>query len=386
MATNFPTSVDVFTNPIAGDSLNSPSHSAQHANANDAIEAIETYVLAQQDDIEAIETYVLAQQPTFRNVLINGEFNINQRAFTSTTTNGAYGFDRWALSTGANGTCTYSSQVFAVGNVIAGYEPTNYARMVTAGQTLSSAYSIFEQKIEDVRTLAGQTVTISFWAKASTGTPKVSIENTQYFGIGGSPSANVLTYGGQVTLSTSWTRYSVTYTIPSISGKTIGTTANTSFTTASLWTSGGSDYNARTGSIGIQNNTIEFWGIQLEKGTVATPLELLPIGTELALCQRYYYQTDTAPDIFGISFSANVGVFYQVFPVTMRITPAPVYPSTGLTNAVDEFGVATRTPTALAAAGINTNSDNFQCTGMSGVTAGRPLRYLGPVIAYNAEL
>jgi hypothetical protein len=46
MPTNFPTSVDNFTNPTANDSLNLPSHSTQHANANDAIEAIETYALA----------------------------------------------------------------------------------------------------------------------------------------------------------------------------------------------------------------------------------------------------------------------------------------------------------------------------------------------------
>ena len=45
MATNFPTSVDVLTNPVSNDSLNSPSHSAQHANANDAIEAIESYLI-----------------------------------------------------------------------------------------------------------------------------------------------------------------------------------------------------------------------------------------------------------------------------------------------------------------------------------------------------
>jgi hypothetical protein len=45
MPTNFPTSVDALTNPISNDSLNSPSHSLQHANANDAIEAIETYLL-----------------------------------------------------------------------------------------------------------------------------------------------------------------------------------------------------------------------------------------------------------------------------------------------------------------------------------------------------
>jgi hypothetical protein len=42
MATNFPTSVDSFTDPTSGSAMNSPSHAAQHANANDAIEAIET--------------------------------------------------------------------------------------------------------------------------------------------------------------------------------------------------------------------------------------------------------------------------------------------------------------------------------------------------------
>jgi hypothetical protein len=46
MPTNFPTSVDNFTNPTANDSLNLPSHSTQHANANDAIEAIETTLFA----------------------------------------------------------------------------------------------------------------------------------------------------------------------------------------------------------------------------------------------------------------------------------------------------------------------------------------------------
>jgi hypothetical protein len=45
MATNFPTSVDVLVNPTPTDSLNAPAHSTQHTNANDAIEAIEDYLL-----------------------------------------------------------------------------------------------------------------------------------------------------------------------------------------------------------------------------------------------------------------------------------------------------------------------------------------------------
>lgn len=43
MATNWPNSVQTFTNPSAGDSLNSPSHSAQHATVNDTVEALQEY-------------------------------------------------------------------------------------------------------------------------------------------------------------------------------------------------------------------------------------------------------------------------------------------------------------------------------------------------------
>ena len=42
MATNYPGSLDSLTNPTSGDKLDNPSHSTQHANANDAIEAVET--------------------------------------------------------------------------------------------------------------------------------------------------------------------------------------------------------------------------------------------------------------------------------------------------------------------------------------------------------
>ena len=44
MATNFPSSLDSFTNPTAVDTLDSPPHDTQHADANDAIEALEAKV------------------------------------------------------------------------------------------------------------------------------------------------------------------------------------------------------------------------------------------------------------------------------------------------------------------------------------------------------
>lgn len=44
MATNFPTSLDALTNPLSTDALTSPSHADQHADANDAIEALQAKV------------------------------------------------------------------------------------------------------------------------------------------------------------------------------------------------------------------------------------------------------------------------------------------------------------------------------------------------------
>jgi hypothetical protein len=243
-------------------------------------------------------TDYLSPYQGFRNAIINGDFRINQRGFTSITTTNTYGFDRWKIYA-AGGTVTNTPQTFTVGSPAAtSFESANFCRLVSASQSAISDLAILAQVIEDVRTFANSTVTVSFWAKASTGTPKIAVELSQSFGTGGSPSADVNNYGGQVTLSTSWARYSVTIVVPNINGKTIGTTANTSLLSVNLWTSAGSNYNSRTGSLGIQNNTFDFWGVQVERGSVATPFEQRPIGTELALCQRYYeksYAQGTAP-------------------------------------------------------------------------------------------
>jgi hypothetical protein len=276
-----------------------------------------------------------APQTSFRNKIINGDFCINQRAFTSTTTNGTYGFDRWVIGYNS-GTLTYSSQTFTVGSPAAtGYESPTFARVVSASQTGAGHFAIINQKIEDVRTLANSTVTISFWAKAGSGTPKVGVEIEQYFGLGGSPSANVTTAFGAVTLSTSWARYSVTATIPNINGKTIGTTANTSFCLLNLWVSSGSSFDTRSSNIGTQNNTFDFWGVQVERGSVATPFEQRPIQTELALCQRYYY---TSGIVYSQYIANNSNLFGEgfsfQFPVTMRATPTLTQSFTSNDNAV----------------------------------------------------
>jgi hypothetical protein len=261
-----------------------------------------------------------------KNKFINGDFSINQRGFTSTTSSAVYIFDRF--NTRANeGTTTFSAQTFTAGAApVAGYEFKNYLQIVSTGQTGTFSRSAFTQPIESVRTFAGQTATISFWARATSGTPSVASYASQDFGTGGSPSVSVDTAGQKLTITTSWARYSFTFSIPSISGKTLGTNNNDNLRFF-LFTSAGSDWNAVTDSLGIQSTTIQFAGIQVEAGSIATPFQTAT-GTlqgELAACQRYYQFVGGVVNAFpftqGYNGTSAIDSASFSFPVQMRVSP-----------------------------------------------------------------
>lgn len=262
-----------------------------------------------------------------KNAILNGDFRFNQRNFTSNTTSASYNFDRWRQEN-SGGSFTVTPQTFTPGAApVAGYEGINFVRGITAAQSAAGDYALLGQRIEDVRTYAGSTVTVSFWAKANTGTPKIGVELSQNFGSGGSPSSQVNTAGGSVTLSTSWARYSVTVSVPSISGKTIGTTANSSYLELNLWTSSGATNAARASSIGIQNFTADIWGVQVEPGSVATAFETATgtIAGELDACRRYYYryQVTSGNLVLGNGWQDELTAGYaNIFhPVPMRAIP-----------------------------------------------------------------
>jgi hypothetical protein len=266
-----------------------------------------------------------------KNRIINGDFRFNQRGFTSNSTDNTYNFDRWVQANGGStGTLTITPQTFTPGTApVSGYEAINYVQCVTAAGASTNTFALLNQYIEDTRTFAGQTVTLSFWAKATSGTPKIATEIGQNFGSGGSPSAAVYTAGGSVTLSTSWARYSTTISVPSVAGKTFGTTANTSYLAATLWLSSGSTFNTRSSSIGLQNATFQIWGVQLEAGSTATAFQTATgtVQGELAACQRYYIRrTGTGgPLAFGMApNSTTIAQTYFQHPVTMRTAPSAI--------------------------------------------------------------
>jgi hypothetical protein len=257
-----------------------------------------------------------------KNKIINADFNVNQRSFTSNS--GGYGFDRFAGANGG-GTATFSAETFTLGTApVTGYEAKNFFRCVVSGQSSAGDYAIQRQLIESVRTFAGQTVTLSLWAKANT-SASFAADLYQQFGSGGSPSSQVDVAGSKTAVTTSWARYSFTFNVPSIASKTIGTN-NNDHLGLRIWSSAGSTYNSQTNSLGIQSITLDIWGVQLEAGSVATAFQTASgsLGGELALCQRYYTRLNSGntgvASTFGLGYAGSA-TYAQIFvplPVPMR--------------------------------------------------------------------
>jgi hypothetical protein len=273
----------------------------------------------------------------------------------------------------SDGTTTYSTQTFTAGTApVTGYEGINFARLVSSGQTLAGAYSILEQRIEDVRTFANQTVTISFWAKASSGTPSIAINLIQNFGSGGSTAVNNYPSTIKTAITTSWARYSTTINVASVSGKTIGTS---SYLDLRFWTSAGSTYNANTDTLGIQSATIDFWGVQVEPGSVATAFQTAT-GTlqgELAACQRYYIRyksedgsTNNPTFNLGQMVSTTTFRFVLPFPTAMRVKPSAVEYSGFRLNS----GATQYTSSAITIDQANTLNTQLNVAITSGPAAG----------------
>ena len=253
-----------------------------------------------------------------KNKIINGDFGIWQRGTSfSNPTTGTYTADRWYIGY-ENGTVTSSSvtqQTFTPGTApVAGYEGSYFLRRTYT--TLGTAtLSRLDQKIEDVRAFAGQTVTISYWAKSNA---SVSVINyaVQNMGTGGS-GGGAPSVGGFM-LTSSWARYSFQIAIPSLAGTTIGTGSNLEI----MFQLG----NLSNGA------TFDLWGVQLEAGSVATPFTTATgtVQGELAACQRYYVRNSSSGGYITLAitregaYNANLCDLAYMPPVTMRTTPTAI--------------------------------------------------------------
>jgi hypothetical protein len=241
-----------------------------------------------------------------KNKVINGDFGIWQRgtSFTATPYGTRYA-DRYLGGTDGSGvTRTVSQQTFTPGTApVSGYEGQFFLRVNQSVAGTGSGFNVLDTQIEDVRTFAGQTVTFSVWLKADAART-VTGTITQIFGSGG--SGGVDTSLGSFSVTTSWTRFSATVAIPSITGKTIGSSSNLVV------------------RLGLPLNTvmtIDTWGWQLEASNTATAFQTAT-GTlqgELSACMRYYeksYDPTAAPGAVGNNSVVIDGQLRCQVPVT----------------------------------------------------------------------
>ena len=290
-----------------------------------------------------------------KNVIINGDMRVSQRG--SSIAVGGYTLDRWVIT--GSGTATQTA--FTPGTApVAGYEAPYYLNWTI---TANNQNSEIIQRVEDVRTFAGQTVTLSFWARSTVGAQLLNVNIYQNFGSGGSSLVGT-SVNGTVTPNGTWTRYTFTGAIPSVAGKTIGTGSFLWVRVAQLTAT-------------TTNTSLDIWGVQLEAGPVATPFQTAS-GTlqgELALCQRYYYRWTNVGLIYscmamGAGYSSSaVQIIYQ-FPVTMRA--AVSYTTDSLNLVCQDIATGTTyTPTAVTLNQSGNSSAQILFTGMSGITSYR---------------
>lgn len=287
--------------------------------------------------------------------VINGDFGIWQRGQSSALL-GYVAADRWYNSF-VGGTITQSLGTFAIGDTLGVNSPTYFLRQTVSGHTLASQYATTLHRVESVRSYAGQTITVLGWARRSSGAGNMCIEGLQSFGSGGGGSPEVFFSPTTVTLSTTWTPFAAVITVPPITDKTLGVNGNDAFG-FQFFTSAGSNLNARANSLGLQTIGVDLWGIHIRQGTwtAAATADYRPrdLGTERALCQRYYVRLGgeaTNDILLQGAMSTTVAMSMMLpLPVSMRSTPVAAKVGTWSVSACSQPQIVSSSTTVL---GIN---------------------------------
>ncbi len=272
---------------------------------------------------------VAGQLASFRNKLINGNFDIWQRGTSvGASTSNKYLADRF-YSYSVGSTVAQARQAFPLGQTDVPGNPRYFNRITVASVAGAANQANYAQVIEDVTTLAGRQAVLSFWMRADA--PKnIAVEFAQVFDAG---SPDVLGIGVTTcALTTAWKQFKVPVTLPSVAGKSTGGGNHGVYVL--WWFDAGSNSNSRTNNLGQQSGVFDIARAQFEPGSVATSFEDRPTGLEFSLCQRYcqkYFNFQTAG--YGAA-GGNVSCPFMMFQQTMRTTPT-------LTHSNETYGSCT---------------------------------------------
>jgi hypothetical protein len=338
----------------------------------------------------AISANAVTPSVNMKSRIINGAMVIDQRnagASISVGSSPVYPVDRFQVRIAQGSGHTTQRSTTAP----AGFINSVIVTVGTGASPTSGQVSIFNQQIEGFNvadlgwgTADAKTVTVSFWVRSSvTGTYSVAISNN---GLDRS-------YVTNFTISSANT---FEYKTVTIAGDTSGTwlkdngvgmfmfvdlgSGTDREATAGSW---GAGWKTRTsGSVQLaatSGATFYITGVQLEVGSTATSFDYRPYGTELALCQRYFYlhaQGNGAQDQMigtALVYSSSQVEYVLPFKTTMRTSP-----SLYVSNVSNTFGISngsyTTTTSTFTIYGGTTNSALIYCTPVASGTTGVAVR------------
>lgn len=324
-----------------------------------------------------------------RNAIINGNFNIWQRATSfSSVANGTYVADRWIYA--KSGAAVHDiSRSTDVPSVASAGRLFNYSVLIdctTADTSIASGdFAVLEQRIEGYNwvSLAQKTITLSFWVKGTkTGIHCVYLKN----------SASDRSYVAEYTINTTntWEYKTVTISASPSAGTWDYTTGigiavgfvlysgSTYQTTKDAWQTGGYlATSSQSNACDSTSNDFRICGVQLEIGSLPTPFESLPIQNQIQLCQRYFeksYNLDVNPGSVtnaGQISSRCISTAYDTrafFKTSKRTAPTIVVynPATGSSASMRNESASTN----ISESGEMIGTELFHVNGASGVSNG----------------
>ena len=277
-----------------------------------------------------------------KNIIINGDMSIAQRATSVSGLTGAgyHTVDRFQQYIASAGTWTISqSTEVPTGQ---GFATSLKWDCTTANSSLSSSSLLILQQIFEGQNLqylkkgtsSAESLTASFWVKSNkTGTYICQFRDTD--------NSRSISQSYTISSANTWEKKIIT-----IPGDTTGTLNNdnadsfrllfflgagSNYSSGTLQTTWGSQVNANraVGQVNLADSTSnEFYitGVQLEAGTTASEFEFLPVDVNLGRCHRYYYKVIAEANgrpltSLGYCYNSTAGIVMVPFSTIMRISP-----------------------------------------------------------------
>lgn len=389
------TTITFVTAPLTGSVLRVKYQVASTASANaDTLDGVHASATPTAGQIPVLDSAMaMIGNSMARQAIINGNFDVWQRGTSVAGADASVQLlaDHWATYIGKDGgtlpTLTMSRQAQTAGALQGSYY---FWRLNTNGAGTSlgvnSEMSLYQKIENSTRNLCGngQKVTVSFYAKSDIATKRICPTLYQYYGSGGSPSAGEFIQGTPITLTSSWVKYTATFTTNTLSGKTFGT-ANDDYLQVQIWMMWGTTIgNTRiqtsvTAETFVGSGNIDIAQVQLCAGDVALPFMPKSFDEELRACRRYAYvpATDSTNSIIASGAAASttrIDVDLK-FPMGMRIEPT-LESATATDWQVSDYagGAIDLTVIALDSASSGKDMVSVICTVASGATANRPYK------------